>query len=490
MTAELCFLDAADQAAGVRRRDFSSVELTQAHLAQIERVNPAVNAVVTFLPEQALERAKAADEALARGEATGPLHGLPMLHKDTTDTAGIRTTYGSPIYRDHTPAQSQLIIERLHAAGAIPMGKTNVPEFGAGSQSFNPVFGATGNPYDPTKTCGGSSGGQAVALACGMTPIADGSDMGGSLRNPANFCNVVGYRVSPGRVPVWPALALWSSLSAQGPMARTVADVALLLSAIAGPDDRSPISLSEPGAIFARPLERDFSRVRVAYSADLGAEFPVDARVSAAIEAQLPVFQQLGCELTEFSGPPAGRQWELPDFSAADEIFKTLRAWSFHLSHGPLLADHRGQMKDTIIWNIEQGAKLSGADLGRAEAQRSELYLAMRRFMQTYEFLLLPVSQVPPFSIDAPYPTRIDGRGGAVEMETYIDWMKSCYYITATGHPAISVPCGFTPEGLPVGIQIVGRHRDDFGVLQLAHAFERAARAGERRPRIADADGQ
>ena len=490
MTTDLCFLNATEQAAGIRRGDFSSVELTEAHIAQIERVNPAVNAVVTFLPQQALERARAADDALAKGENVGPLHGLPMLHKDTTDTAGIRTTYGSPIHRDNVPAQSQLIIERLHAAGAIPMGKTNVPEFGAGSQSFNPVFGATGNPYDPTTTCGGSSGGQAVALACGMTPIADGSDMGGSLRNPANFCNVVGFRLSPGRVPVWPSLTGWSELSVQGPMGRTVGDVALLLTAIAGPDDRSPIALPQPGAIFARPLARDFSGVRIAYSADLGAAFPVDPRVTAAIEAQLPAFQQLGCQLTEFSGPPQGAQWALPDFSDADEIFKTMRAWSFHLSHGPLLAQHRHQMKDTIIWNIEQGAKLSGADIGRAEVKRTELYHAMRQFMQTYQFLLLPVSQVPPFSVDVPYPTAIDSGDGAVEMETYIDWMKSCYYITVTGHPAISVPCGFTPEGLPVGVQIVGRHHDDFGVLQLAHAFEQATRVGQRRPRITEANGQ
>lgn len=489
MTTDLCFLNATELAASIRSGELSSVELTQAHIDRIERVNPAVNAVVTFLPEQALEKASAADAARARGDALGPLHGLPMLHKDTTDTAGIRTTYGSPIHRHNVPVQSQLIIERLHAAGAIPMGKTNVPEFGAGSQSFNPVFGATGNPYDPTKTCGGSSGGQAVALACGMTPLADGSDMGGSLRNPANFCNVVGFRLSPGRVPVWPSLTGWSGLSVQGPMGRTVADVALLLAAVAGPDDRSPIAQSEPPGIFARPLQRDFSGARIAYSADLGASFPVDPRVTGAIEAQLPAFQQLGCQLTDFSGPPRGDRWALPDFSDADEIFKTMRAWSFHSSHGPLLAERRHQMKDTIIWNIEQGEKLSGADLGRAEAMRTELYHAMRIFMQTYEFLLLPVSQVPPFSVDLPYPNRIDSGDGPVEMETYIDWMKSCYFITVTGHPAISVPCGFTAGGLPVGVQIVGRHRDDFGVLQLAHAFEQATRAGERRPQVALAGG-
>ncbi len=491
MTTDLCFLNATELAAGIRGGEYSSVEVTEAHIAQIERVNPSVNAVVTFLPEQALERARAADEALARGGEVGPLHGLPMLHKDTTDTAGIRTTYGSPIHRDNVPAQSQLIIERLHAAGAIPMGKTNVPEFGAGSQSFNPVFGATGNPYDPSKTCGGSSGGQAVALACGMTPVADGSDMGGSLRNPGNFCNVVGFRVSPGRVPVWPSLTGWSGLSVQGPIARTVGDVAFLLSVIAGPDARSPIAQSEPGSVFARPLARDFSGVRIAYSADLGGEFPVDPRVRNAIEAQLAAFGELGCEVTDFSGAGAGRPRSdgpgLPDFGDADEIFKTLRAWSFHHSHGPLLAEHRHQMKDTIIWNVEQGAKLSGADLARAEEMRTTLYQAMRVFMETYEFLLLPVNQVPPFSVDVPYPTSIDSGDGIVEMETYIDWMKSCYFITVTGHPAISVPCGFTPEGLPVGVQIVGRHRDDFGLLQLAHAFEQVTRVGERRPALVSA---
>ena len=364
--------------------------------------------------------------------------------------------------------------------------RPNVPEFGAGSQSFNPLFGATGNPYDPTKTCGGSSGGQAVALATGMTPVADGSDMGGSLRNPANYCNVIGFRLSPGRVPVWPTLTGWSGLSVQGPMARSTADIALLLTAIAGPDARSPIAQSEPGSIFARSLQRDFSGVRIAYSADLGGEFPVDPRVTAAIEAQLPAFDLLGCDLAEFSGPHAGNGWDLPDFGDADEIFKTLRAWSFHLSHGPLLAEHREQMKDTIIWNIEAGAKLSGADVGRAQVKCTELYEAMRLFMQKYEFLLLPVSQTPPFSVDTPYPTSIDSGRGMVEMETYVDWMKSCYYITVTGHPAISVPCGFTPEGLPVGLQIVGRHRDDFGVLQLAHAFEQATLTGRRRPPVVE----
>ncbi len=244
---ELCFMTAVELTARLRARDLSALEVMQAHLDQIERVNPQVNAVVTYLPEKALAGAKAADAALARGDAVGALHGLPMLHKDTIETKGIRTTFGSPIFREFVPDFSDLIVERTHAAGAIPVGKTNAPEFGAGSQTFNQVFGATRNPYDLSKTCGGSSGGTAVALACGMHPIADGSDMGGSLRNPANFCNVVGFRPSPGRVPVCPSGSAWSGMSLQGPMARTVEDVALMMSVMAGPDARSPIGIREAG---------------------------------------------------------------------------------------------------------------------------------------------------------------------------------------------------------------------------------------------------
>ncbi len=470
---DICFLPATELARRIREKELSAVEVMEAHIAQIERVNPALNAVVTFLPEQALEKAKAADAALARGEKVGPLHGLPMLHKDTNETAGIRTTYGSPIFRDNVPARSALLIERAHQAGAIPLGKTNVPEFGAGSQSFNPVFGATRNPYDTSKTCGGSSGGQAVALACGMTPIADGSDMGGSLRNPANFCNVVGFRPSPGRVPVWPSQVGWFGISLQGPMARTVQDVALQLSVMAGPDARSPISIAEPGSLFARPLARDFTGVRIAYSPNLG-DLPVDPRVTAAIASQLPVFADLGCRVDEAT----------PDYSGADEAFKVWRAWRFHLGYGELMKTRRAEMKETVIWNIEEGERLTGPQIGRAEQKRTELFQRMHDFMQQYEFLILPVNQVPPFSVDQEYITEINTGSGIVPMETYIDWMKSCYYITVTGHPAISVPCGFTPEGLPVGVQIVGRHQDDFGVLQLAHAFEQATRVGDRRPPI------
>jgi amidase len=462
----ICSLTATELGAMIRARELSAAEVMEACLDRIERVNPKVNAIVTFTPERALEAARAADDALARGLAAGPLHGLPVTHKDLALTRGVRTTFGSPIFEHFVPEQDALIVERLKVAGAISVGKTNTPEFGAGSQTFNEVFGETLNPYDTTKTCGGSSGGAAVALACGMLPIADGSDMGGSLRNPASFCNVVGFRPSPGRVPTWPDVAP-SPLSVEGPMARTVQDAALMLSAIAGPDGRSPISQEEPGSAFARTLERDFGGTRIAWSRDLGG-LPVDPRVTAVLDGQRHVFEDLGCVVEEAE----------PDFAGADEVFKVLRAWRFELAYGELLEEHRHEMKDTVVWNIEEGRRLTGPQVGRAERLRAELYHRVRVFMETYEFLVLPVAQVPPFDVKERYVTQINGE----EMGTYIDWMRSCYYVTVTGLPAISVPCGFTPEGLPVGVQIVGRHRDDFGVLQLAHAFEGATNFWKRHP--------
>ena len=467
---EICFLSAREIARRIRKREISAVEVLEAHLARIERLNKEVNAIVTLLPERAIEDARAADEKLSRGEEVGPLHGLPVAHKDLVPTAGIRTTFGSLVYKDNVPNQDALIVERLRRAGAVTIGKTNTPEFGAGSQTFNEVFGATLNPYDTTKTCGGSSGGAAVALACGMLPIADGSDVGGSLRNPASFCNVVGFRPSVGRVPSWPTIAAWFPLAVEGPMARAVGDVSLMLSAMAGPDARSPASLPEPGETFADPPERDFSGVRVAWSRDLGG-LPVDPRVASVLEESRPVFESLGCRVEDRE----------PDLSGADEIFTTWRAWYYALNYAHLLKDHSHELKDTVVWNIEAGRKLTGPQLGEAERQRTDLYHRMRQFMEVHEFLILPVVQVPPFDVEQPYVTEIN----SVEMSNYIEWMKSCYYITVTGLPAISVPCGFTPEGLPVGVQIVGRYRDDLGVLQLARAFEHATGFGAVRPPIA-----
>ena len=467
---EICFMTAAELSHRIRAKELSAREVMEAFLAQIERVNPKVNAIVTLLPEQAIEQATTADEALARGEAVAALHGLPIAHKDLFPTREIRTTFGSPIFKDFVPAEDALIVERLRKAGAITIGKTNTPEFGAGAQTYNEVFGETLNPYDTSMTCGGSSGGAAVALACGMLPIADGSDTGGSLRIPANFCNVVGFRTSPGRVPIWPNVAAWSPITVQGPMARTVRDAALILGAIAGPDPRSPIAIAEPGSQFYRPLNRDFTGVRIAWGHNLGG-LPVDARVTNTIDSQRSVFEDLGCVVEDGE----------PDFAGADEVFKIWRAWRFELAYSDLLKTHRDQVKDTVIWNIEEGMKLSGPQIGRAELKRTEIYHRVRKFMETYEFLILPVNQVPPFDVTQRYVTEIAG----VKMETYIDWMKSCYYVTVTGLPAISVPCGFTHEGLPVGVQIVGRHQDDFGVLQLAYAFEQATEFWKQSPPVA-----
>jgi amidase len=317
----------------------------------------------------------------------------------------------------------------------------------------------------------GSSGGAAVALACGMLPLADGSDMGGSLRNPASFCNVVGFRNSPGRVPVYPTSMAWNPLSVEGAMARTVQDLALLLSVLAGPDPRAPIALNEPGWIFSRPLGRDFRHTRIAWSRNLG-RYPVQPVVNEVCDKARSVFAALGCQIEDGE----------PDFRDADEIFQTLRAWAFAQNRGEDYKHHRAQLKDTVVWNVEKGLQLSGADISRAEVKRTQLYQRVQKFMERYDFLVLPVSQVVPFPVESDWVREING----VKMETYIDWMATCYAITITGLPAISVPCGFTKEGLPVGLQIVGRHQRDFEVLQLAYAFEQATQVGKLRPAIAN----
>ena len=473
LMSEICFLTARELTGLIKQRQLSALEVMHAHLAQIERVNPKVNAIVTLVAERALNAARAADAALARGDVLGVLHGLPMAHKDLVDTAGIRTTYGSPIFAEHVPQTDALIIERLRAAGAITIGKTNAPEFGAGSQTFNRVFGATLNPYDRTKTCGGSSGGAAVALACGMIPIADGSDMGGSLRNPAAFCNVVGFRPSPGRVPSWPSNQLWGTLGVDGPMARTVGDVALTLSAMAGASDRAAFALTDDPVQFAQPLQRDLRSVqhavRVAWLGELpGVVF--DPQVRKVVDAQRSTFEALGCIVEDAT----------PDFSDADEIFQTLRAYSFVMGMRENYEQHRDQLKDTIIWNYEQGLKLSAQDVAEAEVKRAVLWQRVREFMQRYEFMVLPVTQVPPFDVTQPYVTEING----VAMPNYIAWMKSCYYISVLGNPALSVPCGFTESGLPIGLQIVGRMRNDLGVLQMGQAFEDATGFWRQRPNM------
>jgi amidase len=469
--SDICFMPARQMAELIRQKKLSSREVMQAHLKQINRVNSKVNAIVTLVPEdQLLAQAAAADEALAKGNWLGALHGMPVAVKDLHETKGIRTTFGSPLHRDFLPDFDCRVVQREKEAGAIVIGKTNVPEFGLGSQTFNPVFGATHNPYDIAKTCGGSTGGGSVAIACGMVPLADGSDMGGSLRNPPNFCNIVGIRPSPGRVPNVPSHLGWFTLSVPGPVARNVSDCAFFLSVLAGFDPQSPISIDQPGGQFAQPLgERSFKGVRVAMFKDMG--LPWEPEVKSAVQAQWKVFESLGCIVVDAE----------PDFSDANECFVAWRHWSTELGFGDILATHGDQLNEYIHWHVEEGRKLTGPYLSRIEAKRTALYERMCGFKGEYDFFLLPVNQVLPFDVKQHYPTEIAG----VKMENYIAWMKSAYYISTAGNPAMSVPCAFSASGLPIGIQIVGRHHDDWGVLQLAHAFEQATNVGKRRPPIA-----
>jgi amidase len=465
---ELCELSATELVARLARKDVSAREVMTAHLAQIERVNPRLNAIVTLVADQAMAGAARADEAIVSRGPTGVLHGLPIAHKDLVETAGIRTTFGSPFYRDNVPTHDALIVTRIRGAGAITVGKTNTPEFGAGSQTFNAVFGPTRNPYDTTRTCGGSSGGAATAVAARMLPIADGSDTGGSLRNPPAFCNVVGLRPSPGRVTM--ESTAWSPLSVSGPIARTVADVALLLSAIAGADPRSPLSIHEDPAGFRAPLSRDFKGVRVAWWRGLGG-IPVEAEIRRVVDGNRKVFEDLGCRVEEAE----------PDFSGIDEAFPILRYVANYSRYAPLVKQRPEWVKDTIKFEVAEAERATGPDVSRALARQARMFVQSREFFERYEYFILPVTQVVPFDVNTPYPTEVSG----TPMATYIDWMRSCWYVTMMSNPAISVPAGFTASGLPVGLQIVGRHQEEFSLLQVAHAFEQATHHGTRQPPIA-----
>jgi amidase len=466
----LCDLSAVDLAARIRRKEVSAREVMAAHLARIARINPRVNAIVTLVADRAMADAAKADEQTARGVRLGVLHGLPVAHKDLVDTAGIRTTRGSRFFSDNVPTRDALIVTRLRAAGAVTCGKTNTPEFGAGSHTFNEVFGPTRNPYDLTKTCGGSSGGAAVSVACGFVPIADGSDTGGSLRNPPAWCNVVGLRPSPGRVPS--DSGSWGPLPVLGPIGRSAADVALMLSAIAGPDPRSPLSIIEDGARFRAPLERNFKGVRIAWWQGLGG-IPFEPEIRTAVNDSRRVFENLGCIVEEAE----------PDFVGIDEAFRTLRFTANSAQYAPLIQQRPEWVKDEVKFEVDRARRLTGVDVGRALARQARMYDQSRQFFERYEYFVLPVTQVAPFDVTARYPTQIAG----VAMEDYVDWMRSCWYITMMANPAASVPAGFTQGGLPVGLQIVGRHRDEWSVLQLAHAFEQATRHGSRRPPVLQA---
>lgn len=464
---EVIWSRAVDLVAAMRSGELAATEVVTAHLERIEVVNPELNAIVTVTGERALAQAKAADERQAAGEPLGLLHGLPIAHKDLADTAGILTTYGSPLTADNVPTENALVVERSLEAGAITIGKSNTPEFGAGSQTFNPVFGATKNPYDLAKTCGGSSGGAAVALASGMVPLADGSDLGGSLRNPASFTNVVGMRPSPGRVPAWPKTDTWTHLSTEGPMARCVDDVALLLAAQSGPDPRSPIAMELGGDEFAPPISELDRTLRVAWAPDLGG-LPIDPAVRSALSHVPGVFEDLGHAVTETH----------PDLTEAGSVFDTLRAWSFALGLGNMVKEHGDKVKETLQWNVQRGLDLTMEAHMDAWRMRGELYQRVVAFFDEYDVLLCPTAQVPPFDVETEWIAEVDG----VAMTTYIEWMRVCSDVTIMNCPAISVPAGFTDDGLPIGLQMVTAPRSDAELLRIAKHFETATNVGARRP--------
>jgi len=468
LDSTLCFMDARALARLVRTHVVSAREVMAAHLAQIERHNPSLNAIVALRdPAECLALAETADRALARGEAVGPLHGLPIAFKDLEAAVGFPCTRGSVIFKDDRPAADTVMVERLRRAGAIPIGKTNVPEFGMGSHTYNRVYGTTVNPYDRTKSAGGSSGGAGAAIAAGMLPLADGSDLGGSLRNPANFNNVVALRPTVGLVPMAPSVQPIAGLAVKGPMARSVSDVAWLLSMMAGADTRDPSCYPSAPLSFAEPLASRPQEVRIAWSPDLGG-LPMDPGVRAVIEQQRQIFEDLGCIVEE----------ACPEFEDVDDIFLTLRAWTNWQIYGPLLVQHREEIKPEAIWDIEAGAALTGADVAHAMLRHRELHERMRRFEERFAFFVCAVNQVPPFDAELAWPRAING----VAMEHYLAWMRSTYWISTTGRPAVSVPAGFTPQGLPVGMQIVGRWRQDEGLLRMAYAFEQATGIGQKRP--------
>jgi amidase len=471
---DLCFVPATELAQLYRRRTVSPLEVMGAVLARIDAVNPQVNAYVTIAREAALAAARKATAALRRRATLLPLHGVPVSIKDLTTTKGIRTTWGSKIYEHHVPTEDALSVARLKAAGAIVVGKTNTPEFGAGGNTFNAVFGATRNPWNLALTCGGSSGGAAVALATGMGPLAQGSDLGGSLRTPAAFCGVVGFRTTPGLVPVYPRELAWDSLSVSGPMARTVSDIALMLSVMAGPDDRAPLSYDVDTRAFPAAVKRPSIRGwRVAWTPDLDGLTPVEPEVAEVAQRATRVFRSLGARVTTAS----------PSFVELNDIVLGTRGLSMVALHGDRLEKWRESMQKGLVWNIDQGLTLTPRDIGRAEKLRSVLWERVRRFMERYELLILPTVAGKPFPVEQAYPTELQGK----RLENYTQWFFLTYALSVTGLPVISVPAGFTRDGLPVGIQIVGRRRQETAVLRAAAAFEAAAPWADRVPPVVSA---
>lgn len=468
-------LPAVEQAALIRVGKLSARELLAASVARIEAVNDAVNAIVTLDLEAAEKRAFAADERYAAGGQLGALHGLTLAIKDSHATAGLRTTRGSRAYAEHVPTEDDLEVSRMRAAGAIIVGKTNLAELGAGSNTFNDVFGATRNPYDLSRSAGGSSGGSAAALAAGMVSLADGSDQGGSLRNPASFCNVVGHRPSPGRVPSWPVNDHWNTLTVQGPMGRTVADAALLLSVQAGPDARVPLSRPESGQAFRAPLPLRLDGMRIAVTPDLGGRVAVEQEVRDIVLRQVEVLTGLGADVTV----------DCPDLTGAAEVFSTFRALGYVLGLGELCDTVPELVKKAIHWNVAWGRRLTGDDVARAMGLRTKVYRNVDAFFSRYDGLIAPSCQVVPFDVGIEYPHEVAG----TPMDDYLAWMQVACLVSATECPATAVPVSFTSSGLPVGIQVVGPHGGDQRTLGIAHAVEHATGAGRRRPHLLPSGG-
>lgn len=460
---DLIKLTAVEVVELLSRRTISPRELIDAAIARIEETDSKVNALPTRCVERALEQAK----KLEANPQKGLLHGLPIAIKDLNDVAGVRTTYGSPIFAHHVPERSDIVVETLEKQGAIVLAKSNTPEFGAGANTFNEVFGKTRNPWDTRCTCGGSSGGSAVALATGQVWLASGSDLGGSLRIPASYCSVVGLRPSVGRVAHGPTTLPFSGLIVDGPMGRTVRDVALMLDAMVGEHPLDPLSLPAPSYSFLEAVKHPIPPKRIAYSPNLDLTV-VEGEVAAICETAAHSFSDFGA-IVELA---------CPDLHDAVEIFQTLRAAFFAATKGELLTTHRDRLKPEVIWNIEQGLKLTAEEIGRAERARGELYRRTATFFETYDLLLLPTVVAPPFDVDIRYLTEIEG----IKFETYIGWLVLTFAITLTACPALSIPCGFTKTGLPVGLQMVGRPRGEVALLSAAALFESAHDFAKRVP--------
>ena len=468
---DLTFTRAVDLRSLYRRGRASPLEVMEALLQRIDRVNPRVNAIVTLARESALADARRATRALRRGAALSPLHGVPVAIKDVTPTRGIRTTHGSKLFEDHVPDHDALVVERLRAAGAIVIGKTNTPEFAFGPNTVNAVFGATRNPWDLGRTAGGSSGGSAAALATGMCPLAEGTDLGGSLRGPAAFCGVVGFRTTPGLIPRYPSVLAWDTYSVEGPMARSVADAALMLSVMAGRDDRSPISYDVDPRAFARAVKvPSVKGWRIAWTPDMGGLVPIDHEVRAIVERAAGVFRSLGARV----------QAACPDMSDVPEIVRLTRGLLMVARHANKLPQWRAILQEGLVENTEQGLALSARDIAEGELLRTRQWQRVREFMAGHDVWLTPTAAVPPFPIDQPHALEVNGQPLGKGMQRSF----LTYAFSVLGLPAISIPCGFTKAGLPVGLQIVGPRRGETAVLRAAAAFETAHPWADHRPPV------